>query len=297
MDIAGVKLANPTMLASGILGLSAKIFKRIHEAGAGAVVTKSISLQPREPYNNPTVIGIGCGLLNAVGLANPGAEAFAEELSEMDGDLPRIVSVFGSSAEEMSKVVSVFRRSRVAGFELNLSCPHVKKIGLELGSDPDIVGEVVSQVKKTTSKPVFAKLSPNLTEIVTVAKAAESAGADAITATNTLRAMAIDATMRTPILSNKIGGLSGPALKPVSLRCVYEVSQAVRIPVIGCGGIEKWSDALEYFMAGASAVQIGTAVAYKGIGVFRAVSEGLRRYLLRNRLESVKDVIGIAHRA
>ena len=297
VNIAGLRLSNPTMLASGILGTSAEIFKRICDEGAGAVVTKSISSSPRAPYGNPTVIGMQHGVLNAIGLANPGSEKFAKEIADLDETIPIILSVFGASAEEMVMVMSNFNSTQILAYELNLSCPHVKNVGLEIGSDPETVAQMVTDVKKSSSKPIFAKLSPNASDIVKIAKAAEDAGADAITATNTIRAMSINVETGMPVLSNQIGGLSGRALKPVSLRCVYEISKAVNIPVIGCGGVEDHNDALEYLMSGASAVQIGSAIAYKGIEIFGDVVNGIRIFLKKKGFDNVKDVIGLAHRA
>ncbi len=169
-------------------------------------------------------------------------------------------------------------------------------MGLEVGHDPKLVKKIVKHVKQSSTKPVFVKLSPNLPNIVEVAAAAEKAGADAITATNTIRAMAIDVEAAQPILSNKVGGLSGPALKPISLRCVYEIYEQVKIPIIGSGGISTWRDAVEYLLAGASALQIGSAIAYEGLSVFRKICEGLASYLLSKGYRSVAEVVGLAHK-
>ncbi len=297
INLSGINLLTPTMLASGILGLSADIFDRIYDEKAGAIVTKSISVNPRKPYSNPTIIGVENGMLNAVGLANPGVKEFKKEISEIKSPIPVIVSVFGSSSEEISKVISMIDSDIISAFELNLACPHVKGVGLEMGSDPKIVHQIVLDAKKSTSKPVFAKLSPNIIDLVNVAKSAEDAGADAITATNTIRAMAINIDTRSPILSNNIGGMSGRSLKPISIRCVYELYQQVKIPIIGCGGVENWKDVLEYLMAGASAVQIGTAISYQGVEIFRNISNGLNKYLSNEGIKDVNNIIGIAHRA
>ena len=296
INLSGIHLLTPTMLASGILGLSAEIFDRMHDENAGAIVTKSISVNPRKPYSNPTIIGIENGMLNAVGLANPGVKVFKKELSDIKSSIPIIVSVFGSSSKEISNVISMIDSDIISAFELNLACPHVKGVGLEMGSDPQIVHQIVLEAKKVTSKPIFAKLSPNIIDLVDVAESAEDAGADAITATNTIRAMAINIDTKSPILSNNVGGMSGRSLKPVSLRCVYELSQQIKIPIIGCGGIENWQDVLEYLMAGASAVQIGTAISYQGVEIFRKISDGLNKYLSNEGIKDVNDIIGIAHR-
>ena len=198
---------------------------------------------------------------------------------------------------KIDKVISMIDSDIISAFELNLACPHVKGVGLEMGSDPKIVHQIVLDAKKSTSKPVFAKLSPNIIDLVNVAKSAEDAGADAITATNTIRAMAINIDTRSPILSNNIGGMSGRSLKPISIRCVYELYQQVKIPIIGCGGVENWKDVLEYLMAGASAVQIGTAISYQGVEIFRNISNGLNKYLSNEGIKDVNNIIGIAHRA
>lgn len=296
--LASLELRNPTLLASGILGISADTLEMVFRAGAGAVVTKSISLEPREGHRNPTIVGLEHGLLNAIGLANQGAEAFKEELQKMRGEKrPIIVSIVGRDSEEFAKAAALLDDAPVKAFELNLSCPHVKGYGLELGSDPSSVAEIIKAVKKRTKKPIFVKLSPNVTDVVQIAQVAEEAGADAITATNTIRAMAIDIESFKPILSNKVGGLSGPALKPVALRCVYEIYQQVKIPIIGCGGITGWQDAIEYLLAGARAVQIGTAITYKGLKVFDEVIKGITSYLLKMNFKRVDELVGLSHKA
>ncbi|MEM3536386.1 MAG: DUF561 domain-containing protein, partial [Candidatus Bathyarchaeia archaeon] len=180
--------------------------------------------------------------------------------------------------------------------ELNVSCPHVKETGSEVGQNPKLVAEVVSKVKASVKRPVFVKLSPNVTSIVDIAEAAVGAGADVITAINTVKAMAIDAETARPILSNRVGGLSGTAVKPIALRCVYEIYENVKVPVIGCGGITNWRDAVEFLLAGASAVQIGTAIALKGANVFGAVARGIENYLKKKGFKSVNEIVGLSHR-
>ena len=179
---------------------------------------------------------------------------------------------------------------------MNLSCPHVKGSGAEIGKDPKMVGLVVEKVKKAVDCPVFAKLTPNVADIREIAEAAASAGADAITAINTVRAMAIDIETCRPILANKIGGLSGGAIKPIALRCVYEIYEAVDIPVIGCGGVRTWRDAVEFMLAGASAIQIGSAIAYEGLSIFKKIVNGIEDYLVRKKFRSVREIIGLAHK-
>jgi len=296
-EIAGLRLANPTMLAAGILGLTGSSLRRVVEAGAGAVVTKSVGLKPREGYPNPTVVQVECGLLNAMGLPNPGIHYFSEEIREAkEGGIPIIVSVYGFSPEEFAEVAGIAAEAGADALELNVSCPHVEKTGTEIGQNPQLVAEVVETVKKRADKPVFVKLTPHVTDITEVAKAAVEAGADAITAINTVRAMAINIETTWPILANKIGGLSGPAIKPIALRCVYEIFQEVDVPVIGCGGITTWRDAVEFMLAGASAVQIGTAIALKGLGVFQSITRGIDAYLRRRDFRSVTEIVGLSHR-
>jgi len=297
IEIAGLKLANPTMLASGILGLSGLTLKRVADAGAGAVVTKSVGLEPREGYPNPTVVQAECGLLNAVGLPNPGIHYFSEEIREAkELGVPIIVSVYGFSSEEFAEAARVAVEAGADAIELNVSCPHVEKTGAEIGQSSQLVAEIVKKVKGRVDTPVFVKLTPNVADIAKVAKAAAEAGADAITAINTVRAMIIDVETTRPILANKIGGLSGTAIKPIAVRCVYEVYREVDIPVIGCGGISTWRDAVEFMLAGASAVQIGTAIAFNGLDVFKSVTKGVDAYLKKRGFRSVKEIVGLSHR-
>ncbi len=297
IEIAGLRLANPTMLASGILGLTGLSLRSAIEAGAGAVVTKSVGLKPREGYPNPTVVQVECGLLNALGLPNPGIHYFAEEIREArEGGAPVIVSIFGFSSEEFIEVARVAAESGADALELNVSCPHVEKTGAEIGQNPRLVADVVKMVKNHVDKPVFVKLTPNVSDITEVARAAVEAGADAITAINTVKAMAIDIQTARPILANRIGGLSGPAIKPVALRCVYDIYREVDVPVIGCGGITTWREAIEFMLAGASAVQIGTAIAFEGLGVFKSITRGIERYVKGKGYGSVREIVGISHR-
>jgi len=298
VEIADLKLRNPTILASGILGTSADYLTEIARAGAGAVTTKSVGLEPREGYKNPTVIQVECGILNAVGLPNPGIRKFAKEIEELHSlEIPLIVSVYGFSPKEYAEVAMMAVEAGADAIELNLSCPHIKGSGAEIGRSPKMIGLVVEKVKESVNRPIFAKLTPNVTDIKEIAMAAASSGADAITAINTVRAMAIDIETCRPILANKIGGLSGGAIKPIAVRCVYEIYEAVDIPIIGCGGVRTWRDAVELILAGASAVQIGSAIAYEGLPVFKAIAEGIRTYLYRKGFGSVKEIVGLAHEA
>jgi len=299
VEIAGLKLQNPIMLAAGILGMTGASLLEAIDNGAGAVVTKSVGPKPQEGYHNPAVVHVNCGLLNAMGLPNPGVHDFAEEIREIKqarAHVPIIVSVYSFSAEEFAETARVAAKAGADAIELNVSCPHVKKTGSEIGQSPSLVAEVVKKVKAVAHKPVIVKLTPNVADIVEIAKAGVDAGADAITAINTLRAMAIDVETAQPILANKIGGLSGPAIKPVAVRCVYELYESVNVPIIGCGGVTTWQDAVEFMLAGASAVQIGTAIASEGLGVFKSVANGIDSFLKRKGSGSVKDIVGLSHR-
>jgi len=299
VEIAGLKLANPTMLAAGIFGMTGASLIEAISCGAGAVVTKSVGLKPREGYPNPTVAQVDCGLLNAMGLPNPGIEEFKEEIKEVKqsrAHVPLIVSIYGFSASEFVEVAKIATEAGADALELNVSCPHVKETGAEIGQSPRLVEEVVGAVKGSVKKPVFVKLTPNVADVVEVAKAAVRAGADALTAVNTVRAMVIDVETTRPVLANEIGGLSGPAIKPIAVRCVYEIYREVDVPIVGCGGITSWRDAVEFMLAGASAVQIGTAIATRGLGVFKSISRGISAYLRRKGFGSVREIVGLSHR-
>jgi dihydroorotate dehydrogenase (NAD+) catalytic subunit len=297
ISFAGLQLQNPTMLASGIMGYTAESFERIAKSGAGAIVTKSVGVQPRGGYPNPTVVQAEAGLINAMGLPNPGIDVFSEEIQFSKNLLhvPVIVSVFGYSAEEYAAVAKKAAEAGADAIELNVSCPHVKQTGAEIGQSPKFLSEVVQQVKAAMNKPLIVKLSPNVADITILAQAAVEAGADALTAVNTLKAIAIDTETQLPILSNVKGGLSGACMKPVALRCVYDIADQFEIPIIGCGGVTNWKDAVEFFLAGASAVQIGTAVA-DDMEVFQSVTKGVENYLRKKNARSVKEIVGLAHR-
>lgn len=297
VDLAGLKLANPTILASGILGLSAESLGNVVIGGAGAIVTKSVGLRPRKGYANPTVVETSCGLINAMGLPNPGITEFVKEICEVKNlGVPVIVSVYGFSADEYAIVAKKAVDAGADSVELNVSCPHVKDTGSEIGQNPEILAEVVRKVKASVDKPVFVKLSPNVTNITENAEVATKAGADALTTINTVKAMAIDTETAMPILSNKTGGLSGTAIKPIAVRCVYEIYEKVKVPIIGCGGITNWRDAVEFLLAGATAIQIGTAIAIEGPNVFEAVACGINSYLKKKGFKSVKEIVGLSHR-
>jgi len=300
IQIASLSLNYPGMLASGILGYSAESMRRVIDGGAGAVVTKSVSLQPRDGYTNPTVVQTKSGLINAMGLPNPGIQVYTEEIKHTKTLIhqPLIVSIFGYTAKEYATVAKKAAEAGADALELNVSCPHVKQTGSEIGQNPTLLAEVVKTVKVAVKIPVFVKLSPNVTDIVHLANTAVDAGADALTAVNTLRAIAIDVETTKPILKNKKGGLSGPAMKNVALRCVFDIREKlVDIPIIGCGGVSNWQDAVEFFLAGANAVQIGTAIAYNSPEVFQTINKGIEIYLKKKQLRSVKEIVGLSHRS
>jgi dihydroorotate dehydrogenase (NAD+) catalytic subunit len=287
------------MLASGILGYSAVTLQSIVEGGAGAVVTKSVGLKPQKGYPNPTVVQADCGLINAMGLPSPGIDEFANEIREAKTVLkaPLIVSVYGYSEDEYAAVAKKAVAAGANAVELNVSCPHVKETGSEIGQNPETLAKVVKKVKEVVEKPVFVKLSQNVTSIADIAEVAAKAGADALTAINTVKAIAIDTETTLPILANKVGGLSGPAIKPIALRCVYDIYERVKVPIIGCGGVTDWRDAVEFLLAGASAIQIGTAIATEGPNVFKAVSRGIEAYLKSKGFRSVEEIVGLSHRS
>jgi dihydroorotate dehydrogenase (NAD+) catalytic subunit len=295
IKIAGIDLKNPLIVASGFLGLSQNIFNRLSKLGAGAIVSKSISLLPREGYRNPTIIPInGNSYINAVGLANPGLEYFSKEIS--NNDIPLIVSIVGSKPADFPELVNKMKNLNILGFELNLSCPHVEKMGMEIGDDPKAVYDIVKSIKNNSTKPLFVKVGIGNSSIINTAKVAQDAGADGITAINTIRAMRIDTETGSPVLENKVGGLSGASIKPIGVRCVYELKKNIEIPIIGCGGILSHKDVVEYMMAGASAVQIGTVLGFKGLNSFNNILIGLNKYLESKNYGDVSELTGIAQR-
>ncbi|MCL2134929.1 MAG: dihydroorotate dehydrogenase [Candidatus Bathyarchaeota archaeon] len=298
LQISELSLDYPGILASGVLGYSAESMYRVIKGGAGAVVTKSVGLQPRNGYANPTVVQTNNGIINAMGLPNPGIDIYVEELRHTKTVFhqPLIVSVFGYSAEEYALVAKKAADAGADALELNVSCPHVKQTGSEIGQNPNLLTEVVKAVKAAVNVPVFVKLSPNVTNIVLLANAAVKAGADALTAVNTLRAIAIDIETTKPVLSNIKGGLSGSAMKNVALRCVYDIREKLDIPIIGCGGISNWQDAVEFFLAGANAIQIGTAIAFNSPEIFQNINQGIKDYLIKKQIRSVNDIVGLSHR-
>jgi dihydroorotate dehydrogenase (NAD+) catalytic subunit len=293
--ICGLKLKNPTMLASGILGETGESLLSVAEAGAGAVVTKSIGLKPRNGHKNPSFVETEHGILNAMGLPNPGIENFEIEVRTAIGsDIPVVGSVFGSNAADFANLAEKMENYGVSAVELNLSCPHAKGLGAEIGHEPSNVSEITGAVKEAVKVPVFVKLSPNVNSIGELAQAVEEARGDAVVAINTVKAMAINAELAMPVLSNAIGGLSGPAVKPVGLRCVYEISRQTDLPIIGVGGIVNGKDAVEYIMAGATCVQIGSGIYYRGRGIFKDVCHEIGSFMDREGFKTIKEMVGIA---
>lgn len=291
-----LKLPNPTVLASGVLSNGSLLKRAATEGGAGAVVTKSLTGDRREGYPTPVIVGVEGGLVNAVGLANQGYKEFLKHDLPIakEGKVPVIVSVAGSSAREFGRICARAEEAGADGVELNLSCPHVKKRGLELGSDPKCVREVVREVGGTLKIPVHVKFGLS-DRMVESALAAQDAGAEAVVAINTIKAMKIDVHARKPVLSNVYGGLSGSSIHPIAVRCVHELYGKLSIPLVGCGGVKDWPTAVEFLLAGARAVQIGSAVATKGLNVFSEVSRGIERYLDTYSFKNVKEIVGFAH--
>ncbi|MGB4086689.1 dihydroorotate dehydrogenase, partial [Methanothrix sp.] len=264
VHVGGLDLKNPVLLAAGILGTTGASLCRASRAGAGGVVTKSIGSVPRAGHPGPCIVHVDCGLINAMGLPNPSYRDFQEEIdAARRGGAPVIASIFGSSAEEFAQIS---RNLDADAFELNLSCPHAEKYGSELGRYPDLVESVTGAVKAASNVPVWVKLTPNTADILELGLAAQRGGADAVVAINTLKAMAIDIETGYPILGNRFGGLSGRAIKPVAVRAVYDLASRLEVPVIGVGGISSWEDAVEMIMAGATSIQVGTAL-LQGYGI------------------------------
>ncbi|NYT18935.1 MAG: dihydroorotate dehydrogenase [Methanosarcinales archaeon] len=296
VKITGIDFRNPTILASGIMGTTGASLVRMANSGAGAVVTKSIGPEPKTGHPNPSMVKLDCGFLNAMGLPNPSYEDFDNEIkiAKEGTDVPVIASIFGGNAEEFVRVAEGLAGSAPDAFELNVSCPHAEGYGATIGTDSCMVEAITAAVCDAVDAPVWVKLTPNVTDIKAIGKAAENGGAAAVVAINTLRGMAIDINSGYPILGNRFGGLSGPAVKPVAIKCVYDLYDALDIPVIGVGGVSTWEDAVEMIMAGASAVQIGSAV-HEGVEVFANIATGIEQFLQDNGYSGVEDITGLAH--
>ena len=298
IEIAGVKFENPVMVASGTFGYGKEYADLVDLNQIGAVISKTLTLLPRDGHPPLRTFETSSGMLNAIGLHNVGVENFiSEKLKFLRTKKTKVIAnIAGSTIEEYVQVAEKLNQAEgVHMLEINISSPNVKKGCMEFGSKADLTYECVKAVKDVSNYPVMPKLSPNVTDIVEIAQAAQEAGADCISLINTLVGMAIDWKKRKPILSNITGGLSGPAIKPVALAMVWKVYQKIKVPLIGVGGIMNTQDAVEFFMAGASAIQVGTAN-YVDPQASVKIVEGLEKYCQENKLASIKELIGIAHR-
>lgn len=293
VNLAGVELKNPVMTASGTFGSGAEYGELVDLNQLGAVVTKGVANVPWPGNPTPRIAETYGGMINAVGLQNPGIDVFAKRdipfLKQYDTKI--IVNVCGKTAEDYIEVVERLSHEPVDMLEINISCPNVKEGGIAFGQDPKAVEAITKEVKKYAKQPVIMKLSPNVTDITVMAKAAEAGGADVLSLINTLTGMKIDVNRRTFAVANKTGGLSGPAIKPVAVRMVYQAANAVKIPIIGMGGIMNAEDALEFILAGATAVSIGTANFRNPYATVEVV-RGIEDYMKKNRIEDITELIG-----
>lgn len=294
VTIAGVEFKNPVMVASGTFGSGQEYGEFADLNKLGAVVTKGVANRPWEGNPTPRVAETSSGMLNAIGLQNPGIDVFVERdipfLQKYDTKI--IVNVCGHSIEEYLDVVERLSDEKIDMMEINVSCPNVKEGGIAFGTRPDALFEITKEIKKKSKQPIIMKLSPNVTDITEMAKAAEAAGSDAISLINTLTGMKIDIHRRCFALANKTGGLSGPAIKPVAVRMVYQCANAVKIPIIGMGGIANAEDAIEFMMAGASAVAVGMMNFHNPYATMEVV-KGIEDFMQKEKIEDIKDIIGI----
>jgi dihydroorotate dehydrogenase (NAD+) catalytic subunit len=294
VDIGGLKIKNPVITASGTFGYGNELTPFYDPSLLGAIIVKGLSLKPMPGNPPPRIAETPCGLLNAIGLANIGIEAFIEERlpSLVKIKAPIITNIYGHNIKEYAEIAKRIEKvDRISAIEINISCPNVEEGGMAFGTDPDTAAMVTNQVVKNTTKPVIVKLTPNVTDITIIAKAVESAGAQAISVTNTIMGMAVDVTTRRPKLANIIGGLSGPAIKPIALYLVHKVVANVRIPVIGLGGIMDYHDALEFLLIGARAIQVGTANLINPKAAMEIVN-GLTDFCIREKISNINEIIG-----
>jgi len=294
VDIGGLVLKNPVMTASGTFGYGEEYSPYMDLERLGAIIVKGLSLNPKEGNYPPRIIETPSGMLNAIGLENVGVETFIKEklppLRKLS--VPIIANIFGETVEDYMRVAEILSEAGgVSGLEINISCPNIKKGGIDFGTDPDLAYEVTHSVRKVTHLPLIAKLTPNVTDITVIAKSVVSAGADAVSLINTLKGMSVDIATRTPHLKNITGGLSGPAVKPVALRMVWEVARSISSPVIGIGGIMNASDALEFLIVGAKAIQVGTA-SFIDPGATMKIIDGIDQYMEKNGIEDINDLTG-----
>jgi dihydroorotate dehydrogenase (NAD+) catalytic subunit len=299
VSIGSLKLRNPVMTASGTFGYGEEFGSLVNLHRLGAIIVKGISLLPRQGNPPPRIAETACGMLNAIGLENVGLERFfTEKLPFLKGiDTPLIVNILGDSVEDYQQLAErLDAEEKVAALEVNISCPNVKKGGVAFGTHPDMAHEVTKAVCNNFSRPVIVKLSPNVTDIAMIARAVEEAGADAVSLINTVLGMGIDIESCRPKLANIFGGLSGPAIKPIALRMVWQVADSVSIPIIGIGGITTSEDALEFLLAGATAIQVGTAN-FINPQVTEEIIQGIEAYLEQKGIASVEELIGKAKRS
>jgi len=296
-NLCGIELRNPTILASGILGVTKDSVDRIGKLGAGAVTLKSLCHEERVGNPNPTMFADKNVFMNAVGLPGQGIDSALKDFKNLnDLSVPVIGSIYGYKIEQFGQVTKKIATLKPALIEVDISCPHLD-YGKAYDADPKLTAEVTKVVKKNAGKiPVIIKLSPNVHDIKEIAHATERAGADAITAINTITAMIIDIDARKPILANKIGGMSGPALKPIAVRCVYDIYETVKIPIIGTGGVTYGKDALEMIMAGATGVGIGSGIYYRGLNIFKKVCKETQEWMKKNKVKNLEEIRGIAHK-
>lgn len=294
VDIAGIKLKNPVMTASGTFGYGIEFVPYMDLKRLGAIVVKGLSLRPRHGNPSPRIFETPCGMLNSIGLQNVGVDTFLEEkLPELNAiGVPVIANVFGESVSEYAEVARRLDKAPgLVGLEVNISCPNVKKGGIVFGTDPVEAARVVGAVKKATGLPVITKLSPNVTDIRLMVDAVQDAGTDAISLINTVTGMAVDVDSRRPVLATTTGGLSGPAIRPIAVRMVWEAADAAWVPIIGIGGIMTARDALEFIIAGASAVQVGTANFVEPGAALRVI-DGIEQYLKEHNMGGVGELVG-----
>lgn len=294
VNIGGVELQNPVMTASGTFGYAGEFEELVDLNRLGGIIVKGVSLKPSPGNPPPRIVETASGMLNAIGLENVGLEAFIKEKVPFLKKLstPVFVNIYGKTIDEYAKLAERIERiDEVTGIEVNISCPNVKAGGVAFGVEPESASRVVDAVRVRTNKPVMVKLSPNVTDITQIAESVENAGADSVSLINTLTGMAIDIESRRPKLANITGGLSGPAIKPVALRMVWQVAQKVKIPVVGIGGIMTAQDALEFLMAGASAIQVGTANFINTHATIDII-EGIERFMVEKKVSKITDIIG-----
>lgn len=284
---------NPLFLASGFLDESAASMLRAWSNGAGGVVTKSIGSQPRLGHPNPTLVAVRGGYLNAMGLPNPGIDAYVHEVeAAIEGGATVVGSIFGATEQEFADLTGRMDQAGVSAIELNVSCPHAKGVGTDIGCNPKLLESVTRAARGATKKPLWVKLSPNVVSVADMARIAVDAGADVLVCVNTLKSIAIDAETRTPLLGNRVGGFSGPGLKPIALRAVWDVAQAVEVPVVGVGGIMDAKDVVEFLLAGASAVQLGSVLIEKDAPVFAQMAKDLAHWMEARGVARLSDLVG-----